>query len=94
MYIKPETLIEGQFFYENDYGVSVLFIVTKPPVYVDEGESGKVGWVWEARAVADGEIVDFFNNPKYPAYAPKITHEPEYFNVEPPIGNDETGTDI
>lgn len=93
MYIKPETLIEGQFFYENGYGVSILFIVTEAPVYVDDGENGKVGWVWKARAVADGEIVDFFNNPKYPAYAPEITHEPEYFNVEPPIGNDETGTD-
>ena len=90
MYIKPETLIEGQFFYENEYGVSVLFIVTEAPVYHD----GYGGWEWKARAVADGEIVDFFNNPKYPAYAPKITHEPEYFNVEPPIGNDETGTDI
>lgn len=89
--LKPKNLVEGQFFYENDLGMSILFIVTEPPKHV--ATDFETGWKWKARCVYNGKVVNFFKSTKYSGYGPRISTDPEYLKVLPELSNDETGTD-
>jgi len=92
MSIKPKNLIKGQFFYENAYGKSVLFIVMESPTHVDEERH--TGWMWKAKCIHNGEITSFFESTKYRGYALSLSYEPEYTTVFPRLKTtDETGTD-
>lgn len=82
-HLEPKDLVEGQFFYENDMGMSVLFIVLTAPIHRDT--ESETGWRWTAKCVCDGEEIGFFRSSKYSGYGPHISKEPEYMNVVPKL---------